>query len=154
MKYPTNKASVSHDFKGRISKNNSNKSQRFHSIVSFNLCVLPYDYLVLRHHVDNATSITHLSIYLTFCPFIQLSLVGLPDTVLSLWKYFLANSFSCLCPNIRNLLLREACCDLSVLSNNLLSYLRHYILPRNTCGSHCGMGNSNFWLSLVNCFSH
>lgn len=122
--------------------------------LSFNLCVLPYDYLVLRHHVDNATSITHLSIYLTFCPFIQLSLIGLPDTVLSLWKYFLANSFSCLCPNIRNLLLREACCDLSVLSNNLPSYLRHYILPRNTCGSHCGMGNSNFWLSLVNCFSH
>lgn len=59
IKYPTNQASASHDFKVRISKGNSNKSQSLHIIVFLNICVLTYDYFVQRCHVDNSASIIH-----------------------------------------------------------------------------------------------
>lgn len=131
---------------------------------------------VQTHHVDNAISITHhtcihlacfivvvelcfsplpsLPIHITSSPLsIHSALIhsqssGLLGTALPLWRYFLANSFPCLCLMLGSLALGSLLWSPG-LESHCPSCLHPCILPSDTCCSRCTMGKSNFRLSQL-----
>lgn len=71
---------------------------------------------------------------------------GLLDTALPLWRYFLANSFPCLCLTLGSLALGSLLCS---PESHRPSCFHPCILPSDTCCSRCTMGKSNFRLSQL-----